>query len=109
MAATSAGASGMRIMAATLAGQAGPLRNRCFWWSMNANCPPSTVSTATVPCNETSASKRSRPPRSTSICTVPRTRSPPSQLVARVSTLMPRTAACRARTGLQQFLGAGRG
>ena len=109
MAATSAGASGIRINDATFAGQAGPRDSSFLRASSSANTLPSVASVATVPCRLTSASNRRRPSRSTSMLTVARTRSPESQLVARTRALIPGTAAWRARSAATSASAAGGG
>ena len=53
----SAGASGIRISDATLAGQAGPRENSFLCASKSANVVPSVASVATVPCKLISASR----------------------------------------------------
>ena len=109
IAATSAGASGIRISEATLAGQAGPRESSFLRASRSANVAPSVASVATVPCRLTSASNRRWPSRSTSMFTVARTRSPPSQLVARTRALIRATACWRPARAAVKASGVGAG
>jgi hypothetical protein len=92
-----------------LAGQAGPRESSFLRTSSSEKTPSLVVRVATVPCRLTSASKRRWPSRWTSMFTVARTRSPPSQLVARARAFIPETACCRAVSNAVRVVTSGAG